>query len=102
MNGLAKSGKNNEHGAMRAKTSKQNLEMKARLKPAKYPLPVIAAPSVVPVKQRRLVFGHRWDYAPAPETAPVKIEPRQELFIDGKFVAHQSGHGDQVVRDRPG
>jgi aldehyde dehydrogenase (NAD+) len=32
-----------------------------------------------------------WDYAPAPETAPVKIAPRHDLFIDGKFVAPRSG-----------
>ena len=69
--------------------------MKARLKPAKvsakFPLPAISAPSVVPIKKRRLVFGHRWDYAPAPETVPVKIDPRHELFIDGKFIAPHSG-----------
>jgi aldehyde dehydrogenase (NAD+) len=69
--------------------------MKAKLKPAqvsaKFPLPAISAPSVVPLKKRRLNFGHRWDYAPAPETVPVKIEPRHELFIDGKFVAPHSG-----------
>ena len=47
--------------------------------------------TAVPVKERRLRFGDRWDYAPAPETVPVRIEPRQELFIDGKFVAPRSG-----------
>jgi aldehyde dehydrogenase (NAD+) len=46
---------------------------------------------VTPVKERRLRFGNRWDYAPAPETVPVKIEPRHQLFIDGKFVAPRSG-----------
>jgi aldehyde dehydrogenase (NAD+) len=69
--------------------------MKTKLRPvkisAKYPLPAISAPSVVPVKKRRLSFGHRWDYAPAPETVPVKIEARYELFIDGKFVPPRSG-----------
>jgi aldehyde dehydrogenase (NAD+) len=69
--------------------------MKPKLKAvkvsAKYPPPVISAPSVVPIKKRRLLFGHRWDYAPAPETVPVKIDPRHELFIDGKFVAPHSG-----------
>jgi aldehyde dehydrogenase (NAD+) len=65
--------------------------MKARLKPAKFPLPAISAPSIVPLKKRRLVFGSRWDYAPAPETVPVKIDPRHELFIDGKFIAPHSG-----------
>src|SRR5580658_7521062 len=101
---------------------KENVDMKTRLKPVKaagkYPLPVISAPSVVPIKKRRLVFGHKWDYAPAPETVPVKIDPRHELFIDGKFVAPRSGqyfdsinpateeklceiaHGDEVDVDR--
>ena len=46
--------------------------------------------SVVPLKERRLNFGARWDYAPAPETVPVKIAPRHELFIGGKFVAPNS------------
>src|SRR5438067_13110603 len=41
--------------------------------------------------ERRLNFGDKWSYAPAPETSPVKIEPRYELFIDGKFVAPKSG-----------
>src|SRR5277367_6945052 len=54
-------------------------------------MPVIPAPSVVPVKKRVLNFGHKWDYAPAPETVPVKIDPRHELFIDGKFTAPRSG-----------
>ncbi|HEX4119164.1 MAG TPA: aldehyde dehydrogenase family protein [Verrucomicrobiae bacterium] len=49
------------------------------------------AKPVVPAKERRLRFGSRWDYAPAPETVPVKIDPRYELFIDGKFVAPHSG-----------
>jgi aldehyde dehydrogenase (NAD+) len=69
--------------------------MKAKLKPAKvsarFPLPAMAVPSIVPLKKRRLVFGDRWVYAPAPETVPVKIDPRHELFIDGKFVAPRSG-----------
>jgi aldehyde dehydrogenase (NAD+) len=69
--------------------------MKAKLRPArasaKYPGPTISAASIVPLKKRRLDFGHRWDYEPAPESVPVKIEPRQELFIDGKFVAPRSG-----------
>jgi aldehyde dehydrogenase (NAD+) len=80
---------------MTAKVTKEKVAMKARLKPAKvsakHPLPAVAAPSVVPIKQRRLNFGHRWDYTPAPETVPVKIDPRHELFIDGKFTAPHSG-----------
>jgi aldehyde dehydrogenase (NAD+) len=42
---------------------------------------------VVPLRERRLSFGQKWDYAPAPETVPVKILPRYELFIGGRFVA---------------
>jgi aldehyde dehydrogenase (NAD+) len=39
-----------------------------------------------------LVFGHAWDYAPAPESPDhVKIRPRYELFIGGKWRAPKSG-----------
>lgn len=51
-----------------------------------------ARPSVVPLKERHLSFGNKWDYAPAPETFEyIKIPPRHELFVDGKFVAPHSG-----------
>jgi len=41
---------------------------------------------VVPLNERRLRFGDKWDYAPAPETSEyIKIAPRHELFIDGQF-----------------
>ncbi|MEO6036639.1 MAG: aldehyde dehydrogenase family protein, partial [Verrucomicrobiota bacterium] len=46
---------------------------------------------IVPLKDRRLNFGDKWDYTPAPETVPVKIQPRYELFINGKFSAPSSG-----------
>ena len=47
---------------------------------------------VVPLKDRRLTFGGKWDYAPAPEDSKnYVIAPRHELFIDGKFVAPASG-----------
>jgi aldehyde dehydrogenase (NAD+) len=46
----------------------------------------------VAVRDRRLTFGTRWSYAPAPETVPVKIAPRYELFVDGKFVAPGGGY----------
>jgi aldehyde dehydrogenase (NAD+) len=46
---------------------------------------------VAAVKDRRLRFGDKWVYAPAPETVPVRIDPRHELFIDGKFVPPHSG-----------
>jgi aldehyde dehydrogenase (NAD+) len=45
---------------------------------------------IVPLRERRLTFGQKWDYAPAPETVPVKIAPRYELFIGGRFVAPSS------------
>ncbi len=48
-------------------------------------------PKPVPARERRLSFGAAWDYAPAPETAPVKIAGRYELFIGGKFVAPRGG-----------
>ncbi|HUJ42805.1 MAG TPA: aldehyde dehydrogenase family protein [Opitutaceae bacterium] len=38
-----------------------------------------------------LIFGDLWEYDPAPETADPKLKPRYELFIDGRFVAPQSG-----------
>ena len=54
----------------------------------------VAAPShdVVPLKERRLNFGNKWDYAPAPEDSKnYVIAPQHELFINGKFVAPTSG-----------
>jgi aldehyde dehydrogenase (NAD+) len=48
---------------------------------------VAVAPS-----ERRLTFGERWSYAPAPEASDyIKIRPRYQLFIGGKFVAPRSG-----------
>jgi aldehyde dehydrogenase (NAD+) len=77
--------------------------MKAKLKPARLKKslrPKIAAlelvsanggHAVVPVKDRRLNFGAKWDYAPAPEDSKnYVIAPRHELFINGKFVAPRS------------
>ena len=46
----------------------------------------------MPLKERRLNFGSKWDYAPAPEDSKnYVIAPQHELFIDGKFVAPTSG-----------
>jgi aldehyde dehydrogenase (NAD+) len=48
--------------------------------------------AVVPLKERRLDFGKKWEYAPAPETsAYINLAPRHELFIDGKFVPPSTG-----------
>ena len=45
------------------------------------------------VGPRHLEFGKKWDYAPAPESTDfIKIKPRYELFIGGKFVAPKSGN----------
>ena len=38
-----------------------------------------------------LNFGDAWDYAPAPETTPVPLRKRYDLFIGGKFVEPDSG-----------
>ena len=71
--------------------------MKAQLKPAKLSAKravAKAAPHpVVPLKERRLNFGNKWDFAPAPEDSKnYVIAPRHELFINGKFVAPHSGN----------
>jgi aldehyde dehydrogenase (NAD+) len=59
---------------------------------AKNPSPAIPAQIVVPLKERRLTFGNKWDYAPAPEESKnYVIAPQHELFINGKFVAPGSG-----------
>ncbi|MEN9574782.1 MAG: aldehyde dehydrogenase [Verrucomicrobiota bacterium] len=57
------------------------------------PAPARAHPSKpIPAKDRRLNFGSKWDYAPAPEDYKhIPIAPRHELFIGGQFVAPHSG-----------
>src|SRR5712675_2124556 len=69
--------------------------MKTKLKPVKLSAKrAIAATShaVVPLKERRLDFGNKWDFAPAPEDSKnYVIAPQHELFINGKFVAPKSG-----------
>ena len=50
------------------------------------------AHAVVPLRERKLDFGGKWEYAPAPEDHKyIPIAPRHELFIDGKFAAPHSG-----------
>src|ERR1044071_3670441 len=47
---------------------------------------------VVPLKERRLAYGNKWDYAPAPEACDyVQVPPRHELFINGQFITPRSG-----------
>jgi len=46
----------------------------------------------LPRSERRLSFGDRWSYAPAPEANDyIKLQKRYSLFIGGKFVAPRSG-----------
>ena len=69
--------------------------MKTKTKAVKLsPKRAVAAPThaVVPLKERRLNFGNKWDFAPAPEDSKnYAIAPQHELFINGKFVAPTSG-----------
>jgi aldehyde dehydrogenase (NAD+) len=69
--------------------------MKSKLKPVKLTAKrVVAAANhaVVPLKDRKLNFGGKWDFAPAPEDSKAYvIAPQHELFINGKFVAPKSG-----------
>src|SRR5207248_10174504 len=45
-----------------------------------------------PIAKRRLDFGERWTYAPAPEASNyIKLRDRYQLFINGRFVAPKSG-----------
>ena len=45
----------------------------------------------LPPNERKLSFGDRWNYAPAPETnSYIQLKKRYPLFIDGKFVAPHS------------
>ena len=62
------------------------------MKPASKHAVVAPTRAVVPLNDRRLNFGSRWDYAPAPEDSKsYVIAPRHDLFINGKFVAPHSG-----------
>src|SRR2546425_13146413 len=72
--------------------------MKAKLQPvsrnvsARRAVATSSARPVVPLKERRLAFGRKWDYAPAPEDfKSYVIAPRQELFVGGKFIPPGSG-----------
>lgn len=48
--------------------------------------------AAVPLRERRLHFGNKWDYAPAPEESKnYVIAPRHELFMGGRFVPPKSG-----------
>jgi aldehyde dehydrogenase (NAD+) len=46
----------------------------------------------LPRNERHLNFGERWSYAPAPEANDyIKLQPKYELFINGRFVKPKSG-----------
>jgi aldehyde dehydrogenase (NAD+) len=46
----------------------------------------------LPVSERRLNFGDKWSYAPAPEASDhIQLQRRYSLFIGGKFIAPKSG-----------
>lgn len=48
--------------------------------------------------ERRLDFGHAWDYAPAPEgTDHVRLASRYDLFIDGRFEAPVAGRYFETI-----
>src|SRR5437763_4167144 len=73
----------------RPRTAPKNLRPLSLIKSNGTPT---AGRAVVPLKERRLDFGNKWNYAPAPETSEyIKIAPRYGLFIDGKFVPPSSG-----------
>lgn len=54
--------------------------------------------AALPLSKRKLNFGDRWSYVPAPEASDyIKIKSRYELFIGGKFVApHSRRHFDSI------
>ena len=68
--------------------------MKSKLKPVKLSAKravVATNHAIIPLRERKLNFGEKWNYAPAPEDAKnYVIAPRHELFIGGKFVKPHS------------
>ncbi|HVU26749.1 MAG TPA: aldehyde dehydrogenase family protein [Verrucomicrobiae bacterium] len=70
--------------------------MKSKLKSVKLSAKrngvTISSQPIVPLRERKLNFGGKWDYAPASEESKnYVIVPRHELFIGGKFVKPRSG-----------
>jgi aldehyde dehydrogenase (NAD+) len=50
------------------------------------------APQPAPVASLpQLIFGNRWEFDPAPETAEPRLQERYDLFIGGRFVAPSTG-----------
>ncbi len=76
---------------MKTKSNSMRISKVARAKSAPLELVPSNGHAVVSLKERRLNFGNKWDYAPAPEDSKnYVIAPRHELFINGKFVAPRS------------
>jgi aldehyde dehydrogenase (NAD+) len=44
-----------------------------------------------PTPVRELLFGNLWEFDPSPESASPNIDPRYDLFINGKTVVPRSG-----------
>jgi aldehyde dehydrogenase (NAD+) len=71
---------------MPRKKSRSNLVVLSRSAPATHERVAL------PLSERRLNFGDRWGYAPAPEAHDyIKLQKRYPLFIGGKFVTPKSG-----------
>jgi aldehyde dehydrogenase (NAD+) len=71
---------------MPRKKSRSNLVVLSRNAPATHERVAL------PLGERRLNFGDRWSYAPAPEANDyIRLQKRYRLFINGKFVAPKSG-----------
>jgi len=80
------------------KTTAKTSRVQPRAKAARSALrpsangPGTTARPIVPLAERHLRFGDKWEYAPAPETFDyIRIPPRHELFIDGAFSAPAAG-----------
>ncbi|HEX8680591.1 MAG TPA: aldehyde dehydrogenase family protein [Chthoniobacterales bacterium] len=70
--------KTNGNGAAVALRTEKSLTPEARV--------------ALPPNERKLSFGDRWKYAPAPEANKhIELRPRYQHFINGKFVAPHSG-----------
>ena len=79
---------------MKTKLKPVKLSVRLRSASARQAKRAVAPPThaVVPLKERRLNFGNKWDFAPAPEDSKnYVIAPQHELFIGGKFVKPTSG-----------
>src|ERR1700677_475295 len=66
--------------------------MSTKLKKSSKRVVTISSQPVIPLRERRLRFDGKWDYAPAPEDSKsYVIAPCHELFIGGKLVKPHSG-----------